>query len=154
MVARYPYYLGGSSFVPSTKENAYSVERGTEIFQCSSGSTCPRAYETKEYIGIPYISDYGYAARENCEVSTLWQYGDNENCSRDGNWLLLSDALCFITPRSDLASSVFHIYTNGYIGRDLSTKAQCRVAPVLYLEEQVRIVSGDGTIQNPYIFEK
>ena len=111
-------------------------------------------------IGLMYPSDYGYATiggstidRDACLNNGLDSW--NENDCRDNNWLYKADlgVQWTMTPFRSINYSnwTFSISDYGYITQN-SSDTQNEVRPTLYLKPDVKVVSGNGTKANPYIF--
>ena len=146
MISPSTYYLGGatnSNRQTLTASGYYNAERDSS--QVYSGNPA----STRQYIGLMYPSDYGYAAGESCLSTALWNY--DSSCkntdylfSRTTEWLqapyvsnpsyaaaLTSSGLVYVY------GSLVHINSND-------------VRPVLYLNSNVKITGGDGSQSNPF----
>jgi hypothetical protein len=136
--------LGGYSSTSITAKQFYTYERGTKVY--SGNST-----EWTGKIGLMYPSDYGYATsggdigRSTCLSYNLnsWKsYGDcyNNDFMPYSAWM--------ITPYSSNSSVVFQSY---YFLSGSNTYNNGNVYPTMYLNSNVRILSGRGTSENPWI---
>lgn len=124
------------------------------------------AWTTK--IGLPYVSDYGYAAEfgdGKCQQKLI-DYG-NSNCTSN-NWMFpifktsaSAYATWFITPMYNSSSKkyIYHVTYVGYVETQFANNINYgqmtrnyRVVPVLYLDENIErnFAAGDGTKENPY----
>ena len=143
MVKNVTWYLGGYGTNTRRADDYYQFERGNLVY---SG----RPTTTTGYIGLMYVSDYGYSALEDTcsRITRVSSYSSN-NCAGK-SWLFGSWHQWTITPYSANSSYVFYIY---YYGSLLSTSAGSGlgVRPVLYLDSSVYKVAGDGSYENPYI---
>ena len=128
-------------------------------------------------VGLIYPSDYGYATsggsainREACLADAVYNYGDNE-CTE--NWVMPHTyspygTFCFwtITPNPESATSTFvscswyidDDITNGrysYVADDDVTSDfdQYSVIPALYLKANILWTDGNGTKENPFVFD-
>lgn len=127
-----------TSIVPNTSISA------VEIYQKEKSDNT----STLEYIGLMYASDFGFAVlNENCSrLNGLNYYGGLE-CSKN-NWLYNGEIEWTITPRSQVNAFSIEYSTNVTNG---NSSIGLNVRPVLYLNELVYLIDGDGTITNPYI---
>ena len=101
--------------------------------------------ENYAQIGLMYVSDYGYAASDECK-STLRNY---DTC-KDDNWLFLGSREYFVTP---YGASACQVYIGGTsVGGEYVDENKYAVRPVLYLKPNIKIISGNGTSDNPYEF--
>jgi len=145
----------------------YNLERSNNTGKmCNEGSSCNDGIERNTIwqgrVGLIYPSDYGYATsggnltRDVCLSTVLfsWSQTDFSDC-KDNNWILNSkyyQVLFMAANRDDSASYVY--YLNGVNGRGNIITEFARnayhVQPSIYLKENVRVISGDGTKDNPY----
>ncbi len=145
---------------------AYLAERGSHNGkeQCENkgeidcNDIVPRTTTWDGYIGLLYLSDFGYAVgenvRETCLGKSMVSYG-SDNCGTN-DWLNSSNPLWTITASSipNAANFVLFIYPSGYTN-GLATNTQ-DVLPVAYLKSSVKITSNPkpeqeyGTIDNPF----
>lgn len=100
-------------------------------------------------IGLISISDYGYAASSAYHENTLDTYGDNTQ----NNWLFMPGWTIqhdtALVNGVDTSINARHLNSIGV----LSTEPYIylyNVRPVVYLKEEVYVVTGDGTEANPY----
>lgn len=139
MVAKVNWYLGGYNSYTNVALGYYLLERGT---------TCEN-----NYIGLMYISDYAYAVLEtDCARTTgLKSYKDNASCAGK-NWMYGFGDEYIITPYSSDSRSVIALSNSG-LHYEIDAKYGANFRPVLYLNENVYVVDGDGSYANPYILE-
>lgn len=144
----------------------YSYERSNaESKICSSKSSCndsvTRTISWQGQVGLMYPSDYGYATsggsssnRDSCLSTNLysWDTG-NEEC-RNKDWLLLSSTQWTMTSAASSANSgsVFYVPNSGVIRFNRANYPYV-VRPVVYLKENVHIISGDGSRENSFQLE-
>lgn len=128
------YWNTGSSNYTGTTHSVYKTETKIQT--------------VKGKIGIMSASDYGYAGLEyttKIGSSTFANYTVS-------NWLFSQGNEWTNTQYSSTSSNVLMI--NAY-GEILSGSAYAymsnSIRPVLYLDENVYIISGDGTESNPYV---
>ena len=142
MIANVTWYLGGYSDYDATAEAFYGYERGTQVY---SG----RPTSTTGYIGLMYPSDYGYSVLESsCERTTnLNSYG-RATCAGQ-SWLFGKGYEYTLTPRSSTDIVVFSLELGELLFSLVLVGNGSR--PVLYLDESVYKIDGDGSLENPYI---
>ena len=143
MVKNVTWYLGGYSSTSATAEAFYGYERGDAVY---SG----RPTSTTGYIGLMYVSDYGYSVlASSCARTT--ELGDYFSSTCAGqSWLYGQGYEWTITPYLSDSDSMF-VFSDG---GDLSysgAKYGYAVRPVLYLDSNVYVVDGSGTMSDPYI---
>ena len=141
MIANVTWYLGGYSSTSATAESFYGYERGTIVY---SG----RPTTTTGYIGLMYLSDYGYSALSSSCARTTNLYSYANTCTNQ-SWLSGKGNEWTLTPHSSNYSYVFTLGTDG-VGNLGSTYGH-DVRPVLYLDASVYKISGEGTLVKPYI---
>ena len=148
------WYLGAirtNNSASVTPIDAYTDERGNQAYD----NTRQTLWIGK--VGLVYASDYGYAtsggsteSRESCLYKDLF-YWKNDECSQN-NWLYKADGNWWtITPYSHTSNDVIGIYSNGTALNYLVYSGGCAVYPTVYLKSSVKIISGKGTSDNPYI---
>lgn len=98
-------------------------------------------YESK--IGLMYLSDYLYASSP-----ANWNNIDNVGTN---NWLKSELYDWTLTIDSTDNNRVFALTTDGNIISDYANTSDNGIRPVLYLESNIPYISGNGTINNPYI---
>ena len=143
MVKNVTWYLGGYSSDSATADDFYGYERGTTVYEGNSTSTTG-------YIGLMYVSDYGYSALASSCARTinLGSY-NNSKCAGE-SWLYGQGAGRPITPRSSYTDYVF-IFSDGGNLSYSGAKYGYAARPVLYLDSSVYVVDGSGSISDPYI---
>jgi len=121
-----------------------------------TGSPAPNAEATTTgAIGLMYPSDYGYAAYgTNCDNKTSMTLNRYDQGCGYVDWLLLEgDDEWLISPYPDHSSGAFYVGGgfDGFVG--YFGLASVSVRPVLYLEHDIKVISGSGSKNNPYILE-
>ena len=106
-------------------------------------------------IGLLYVSDYYYAANPN-----FWSYPgssfdganyDYRDATND-NWIFEGKYEWTISRIADNDDQPFGIGVNGDV--DLSVTSAIRIIrPCFYLATNLELLSGDGTINNPFIIK-
>ena len=144
MIENVTWYLGGYSSTSATTEAFYGYERGDTVY---SG----RPTETTGYIGLMYPSDYGYSVlASSCARTTNLDDYDSATCAGQ-SWLYGQGDEWTISPISSNGNLVFYVNDGGgrlnisvaYNGYD--------ARPVLYLNSNVYVIDGNGSISDPYI---
>lgn len=147
MIENVTWYLGGYTNSSATAESFYEYERGDMVY---SGSPTT----TMGYIGLMYPSDYGFSAlSNNCVRTTNLDSYDNELCAGQ-SWLGGHGSEWTITLIYDNDGNVFNLVTSGGLGGEGSLNLVHfghSARPVLYLDSNVYVIDGDGSISDPYI---
>ena len=149
MIKNVIWYLGGYSTSAATAEWFFNIEH--------SGEFLPEENDkfTSGYIGLMYVSDYGFSAfDDSCKKTIGLSSFGNSPCS-ENNWLYKNGYEWTITQYTDTSSyasriRVMIIDTNGSISSGILNYGSS-TRPVLYLDSSVYILDGDGSITNPYI---
>ena len=153
MISDAVWNLGGSSSLNDiTASMFYERERGTTVYS-------ERPTEWTGKIGLMYPSDYGYATsggsttnRETCLNTVLYNW-DNSSVSdcKDNDWLYDSSNIQWtLTPIARYSYYVFLVSSRGFVYNG-TTDSTNGVSPALYLNSNVKIVSGEGTESNPFV---
>ena len=141
----------------------YELERSSNNGKiCSSGSYCNDAVvRTTTWtgkVGLMYPSDYGYATsgsgtidRAICLNEFLYKWNNEFNDCALNSWLAINLLQSTITPKASVNESmrVFRINYGNVDDPDAGSSAEIR--PVVYLKPTVKIVSGIGTKENPFV---
>ena len=144
-------YLGGGNSSSIYTNQAYIMERGNTVVQNpSDGITRTLTWTGK--VGLMYPSDNGYAADLNVCKNILFNYY-NTTCANN-NWLK-GIYEWVVTPYAGNASSVWSVYSSGYVYNAGDRAVDARgVRPVLTLDSEVVIeAEGDGSSTNPYVLK-
>ena len=154
MISEETYYLGGptgNNYQTLTASGYYNSERdSTQVYSGNPAST-------KQYIGLMYPSDYGYAAGSSCLSTALYMY-TNYSASDCKNKDYLSRSLIewLQSPNASFSSFVSFLDGTGRVygysndGTALGHRNYA-VRPVLYLTSKTQITGGDGSQSKPYI---
>ncbi len=156
MIGDTKWYLGGGGKnTASTASILYTNERGTGV---DSG----RSTNWTGKVGLMYPSDYGYATsggsttdRTSCLAKELYGWNSNSvsDC-KDNDWMYESrypqwtitpsfsgDGYgAFIASSTGFATSILVSYGDG-------------VRPVVHLKSTIRVITGSGTKDSPYILQ-
>ena len=142
MVENVTWNLGGMSSM-SDVNTVYTNERGTTTY---SGN----ATTSTGYVGLMYPSDYGYSVlASSCGRTTNLDIYYNNSCAGKA-WLL---KYVFEWTLNPVSSSSNYIWVIDYydIIEIQNANNGFSTRPVLYLKSNVYIVSGNGSINDPYI---
>ena len=146
----------------------YAYERSDNTGKiCTSGSACNDTVERtttwKGKVGLMYPSDYGYATsggsttdRATCLNKELynWDDGSVSDC-QDNDWLFNSSSSQWtILPGAySLCAFGAGIVSNSGRGYSDNASSSNGVHPVVYLKSSVKIASGTGSQDDPFILE-
>ena len=153
MIGNAKWYLGGSStYNDVTAPMFYTRERGTSVYSGRSTSWTGK-------VGLMYPSDYGYATsggttinRASCLAKELYNWSDDSvsDC-KNNDWMYNSSKSQWtITSRQDNAGSVFIVINPGYVCNG-SASGNYGVRPVVHLNSAIKVITGLGTKESPYI---
>ena len=147
MIGEAKWYTAASDIELLTQES-YTDERGTVVGLPDDGISITKTTSWIGKVGLMYPSDYGYAS-SGCRggEQTLYNY-NNEICINT-NWLYKENYSWLLAPRSD--SWYILRYIND-LGRVNSHYAYINrgIYPAIYLSSNVKITSGDGSLENMY----
>lgn len=144
LIEKSAFYLGKvNSDVVSAKER---YEKEGNIYENS-------AFIWRGYVGLMQSSDYAYAmGREECiqdlkkslDICQSYNYLWLGQLNRKNEWMITSSLL-------DIKSVFERVVEENGIINELAVAAQPNeVRPVVYLKTNVRIMSGNGTVESPY----
>ena len=157
----------GSSYVYYGIKTAefYELERSENTGKiCSSGDNCNDTVERTTTwtgkVGLMYPSDYGYATsggstinRATCLNTALYDWNDVSDC-KNNDWLFNSSYQWTLSPlvddSDDVAFLMFGVHNFGAVD-GLAAYDVNGVRPVGYLLPSVKVQSGDGSQNNPFI---
>ena len=140
----------------------YDKERGTEVYQTSPPrpTTWPKEGDltTKARVGLIYPSDFGYAVggtkekRTGCLKTELYNY---DGGCYEYDWLTpTNDWSWTISPHSSHSDVAFGVGSRGYVYGSSVGDGNCRgVAPVVYLASNVKVSSGQGSVEDPFVLK-
>ncbi len=145
MIVETTYNLGGWNSASVYPNQIYGYERGTTVY-----SGRPTTWTGK--IALAYPSDYGYATDFNqCVNKQLTSYNDS-TCTSN-NWMITNNegnAGWLLTPNFDRSYNVWFVLLSGALSYGNDSEYAHGVVPVLYLDSNISIESGDGSESNPY----
>ena len=143
MIENVTWYLGGYSDTSATVEAFYGYERGDTVYN-------GRPTSTTGYIGLMYLSDYGYSVlASSCARTTNLGSYSTASCAGQ-SWLALGAEGWTITPDSPTLNGVFFVNSSGSLASN-AAYAGISARPVLYLDSSVYIIDGNGSQSDPYI---
>ena len=146
----------------------YAYERSENTGKiCIGGTYCndtvTRTTKWIGKVGLMYVSDNGYAtsggsitSRDSCLESYLTSW-DNSNIidCKNNSWLHTKMFQWTLTPSAD-SNSATVVFSAGSNNGTNCTNSYCRNAiyPAVYLKSSVKIVSGTGTDEDPFVLGK
>ncbi|MGM9848148.1 MAG: hypothetical protein ACI312_00130, partial [Bacilli bacterium] len=134
--------LGGSS--SSNAEAMYKTERGTTV------KTSGTPIVTTAKVGLMYASDYGYSVKNSsCNHSSKSLDSYYTTACGGSAWMLKNGKEWTVSPDSSNANYVFYVIYYAGVPSSYATYG-FGVRPVLYLNSNVYITGGDGSINNPF----
>ena len=144
------YYLGGYNYnndFPLTNE-MYGYERGTLRYNTD------RPLYWEGMVGLMYPSDYGYASGNTCIMNIKLNNYDGECKNKDWLWMNNSSNYSngFEWLISSLGEVVFTALSSGSV-KTFYVKKGASVRPTFYLTSTTTIISGTGSIDDPYIID-
>lgn len=155
MIGDAKWYLGGSSTNNVvTAPMFYTRERGTSVYSGRSTTWTGK-------VGLMYPSDYGYATsggtttnRASCLAKEMYNWADSSvsDC-KNNDWMYNSNIMQWtITPRRDNTSYVFYVDGAGFV-YSINASNYISVRPVVHLNSAIKVITGSGTKESPYILE-
>ena len=143
MIKNVIWYLGGYGGYGATTEEFYGFERGTKVYSENPTSA-------NGYIGLMYISDFGYSVLSSSCTRTTNLSSYNSAACAGQSWLYGQGSEWTITPY--LTNNLtFHVYHGGNLNYISNPNTGYAVRPVVYLDSKVYIINGTGSISDPYI---
>ena len=141
------WYLKGWNNTSIYSDQMYDYERNSGgVAVTGQPTTIPGN------IAIPYVSDYGYAADlGSCSGKTLAQYNDTTCTS--ANWMktILAPSYGWLmAPNSSSSSYAWNVLSPGLVFATALVYNALGVAPVLHLNSELSIKTGDGSQNTPY----
>ena len=148
LIASSTYYLGGRSTSATNAKNYYIFERSEEVYNNADTKWIGN-------FGLMYPSDYAYTfslgVDDNC-YSNTYKCEESNNGVPTESWIYNSNAnqsTWLISPRSNIETGIYLVYDKGIVNGG-SKRYSKYVRPVAYLKSNVKVISGDGTIDNAY----
>ena len=153
MIGDAKWYLGGSStYTDVTAPMFYTRERGTTVYSGRSTSWIGK-------VGLIYPSDYGYATsggdstnRASCMAKEMFYWNSSNSDCNNNDWLFKSTEMWTLSPNSSSDYGVFSVNESGYVYSGAVINGN-GVWPVVYLKSTIKVTSGAGSSNNPFILE-
>ena len=151
---------GKESWVSATPNKFYEYEKGNNSSkECSESVMCNDTTERHSTwqgkIGLMNVSDYGLAVggknRNTCINKPIYRWWDTSGCFKD-NWLN-KDTELTINPTGSRVYA-YRVFTVGNDLQSVATTNNHNIRPVVYLDADTTIVSGNGTAKDPYVLGK
>ncbi len=132
----------GTKYTPAS---AYQKEFNNPASGSPDGRTTYNAY-----IGLMYVSDYGFAASPSAWNTDVYEYSGSSIPSN--NWLYTGNYEYTITRAAKYSDEIFGIFKNGLVSLFKLPNNNDTFRPTFYLSSSALYVSGTGTLSNPYTF--
>ena len=128
----------------SNADTTYKTERGTTV------NTSGTPIVTTAKVGLMYASDYGYSVKNSsCNHSSISLGSYNTTACGGSAWMLKNGNEWTLSPYSSNAYYVFIVSDYASVSNDIALEG-IGARPVLYLNSNVYITGGDGSINNPF----
>ena len=173
LIENMKYYLGNVSinsdsnyndYVAGTAKEVYTQERGTTVCDSSITSNSHKnncniwngnqaTWNGK--ISLLYPSDFGYASNTSNWIKDFKEAYLNGISLN--NWMFNNEMarMFFLSPTSDRNRGVAIMGGDGVLGSFFAYFSDgCALRPVLSLRSQTMIISGSGSIDDPYILSE
>ncbi len=139
------WYLGGSS--TETDAITHSMSISPDLLYASERSRSVFSEQPKSYvgkIGLMYGSDYAYSIGTRYRTEKIY---DNRQIYIENSWLKEGNE--WTISGSSTANEMRYIHSEGYINNGITTNSM-EVRPTFYLKANVKKISGNGTLEQPY----
>ena len=158
MIGNAKWYLGGTANYDSSSNGLashfYKYERGTTVYSGRSTSWIGK-------VGLMYPSDYGYATsggtttnRASCLSKEMYNWDDSSvsDC-KNNDWMYNSNIWQWtISRRAGYSHYVFIVRSAGFVGDTIANISNA-ARPVVHLKSTIKVITGSGTKESPYILE-
>ncbi len=155
MIGDAKWYLGGTASYSSSSDGLtlhwYKYERGTTVYNSSTRST-----NWTGKVGLIYPSDYGYATsgnssttRATCLAKELYYWNEASACYQN-DWLFKSEYMWSLLPLASNSYRVFYVYSSGFVDYNDACDTS-GVWPVVYLKSTIKVTTGTGSSDSPFI---
>jgi len=127
---------------------AYTQERGNRVVctNCSDGVSRTTSWTGK--VALMYPSDYGYTRKNtDCWKQTIFDCGESSSCRND-NWL--SASWNFTLAPFNSLYGITPIAAWNAADQNIAARSSA-IYPMLYLKSDVKIISGTGDMNNPFV---
>ena len=143
MVENVTWYLGGKDNNTYTADAFYTGERNsTSVY---SGNTA----SITGYIGLMYASDYGYSVLSSSCARTTNLGSYSTSACGGASWLKKENYEWTITHYSSSSRNSFNLNIAANLNNNRANRGYT-TRPVLYLNSNVQVYAGDGSISKPY----
>ena len=153
MIGDAKWYLGGTANYTSSSNGLashfYKYERGTTVYSGRSTNWTGK-------VGLIYPSDYGYATsgnssttRATCLAKELYNWDGASACYQN-DWLFKSSYMWSLSPYSSYSYYVFGVVSSGFVGYS-NADYTGGVWPVVYLKSTIKVTTGTGSSDSPFI---
>ena len=128
----------------------------SERFTGNTGNNGAGPATISAAVGLIYPSDYGFALYQNStsttcnNTSTKLYQGGYDSCEQY-NWLFDGNESWFISSYGNNATQAFRLRSAGSVSIGTVNDTARDIIPVVYLNSNVEIFKGDGSLNNPYI---
>ena len=134
--------LGGSD--RSNADTMYKTEKGTTV------KTSGTPIVTTAKVGLMYASDFGYSVKNSsCNHSSTSLGSYNTTACGGSAWILKNGSEWTLSPVSSNANYVFYVEYYANVNNTFARNG-FGARPVLYLNSNVYITGGDGSLNNPF----
>ena len=131
--------------------NAYADYHMTYMDETGYNEITATSTFNASKIGIMYMSDYGYAADpDNGSTWYLSPEGYHGIGTKFKNWLWTEKQEWTITKYSSSSNSALTISLDGGVSWSTASSSYYVVRPTFYLNSDVKLISGTGTLSDPY----
>ncbi len=139
------WYTGGIQSA-SYASVFYEAERGTTTYLNSRSTTATG------YIGLLYVSDYGYSVLESSCARTTSVGSYSSSLCAGSSWMMFGETLWTMVPDSSGAGKIWIVNYVGNTGYSSDNNVfGYFVHPTLYLNSDAKIIGGDGSYESPYV---
>lgn len=136
----------GGNTETNIKKVVPAVSYQNEIVKPVTTNTTDKTTTYSARIGMPYVSDYTFAAIPDAWTLTLSTY-DNST-AKDNNWMYMGFCMWTITRDSTNDYTAFYVGNYGSVN-NLNVSGNYGVRPTFSLNNSVLYVGGDGSISSP-----
>jgi len=157
-LAKINWKVGGVPYNAPTTISTFTDYQA--INSTNTGGTFSGLSTNKSYVGTINAIDFMYTSdNENCSKSYLETGSTNEcayNIDSSLNNFLQKEKYLYWTlnARSDVSNMAWDISNSGLIGSNAVSLSTLSVRPVLNLKLDINILSGTGTMEDPYLLEE
>ena len=146
-IAETTWKVGGNTWSNIGTKQAKTAYQNEIVSPVTTNSTDNKT-EYSAKIGLMYVSDYMYAARQDKWTLVGNGYSDTSDyrAATSVNWMYMGLYEWTISRVADYAYRVFYVYGTVNGG---SAKYAVALRPVFYLSSSVNYVSGSGTAADP-----